>query len=239
MGVFRWSGSIYCKGGENIEKMYYIGIDVHLKKCMATIKGNNRSIIKQMPFENTTEGISDFIRMVNRKYQPALAVCESTGNYWILSYDMLTAAGIEIKLANPKNTKIIAQAKLKDDKVDSEVLADLLRSDMIAESFVPDNRYRDMRALVRARPDLRRTITSRSNRIHAIVCKYPRKPKISYVKSNLLDDIQMSDTDRQLVSAHQSIINAVQKELKILDSNIAQTSLDDERTRRLMTIYPA
>ena len=49
----------------------------------------------------------------------------------------------------------------------------------------------------------------------------------------------MSDTDRQLVNAHQSIINAVQKELKILDSNIAQTSLDDERTRRLMTIYPA
>ncbi len=134
--------------------MYYIGIDVHLKKCVATIKGKERSVIHRVSFANNTKEISDFTQMVSKKYWPAKAVCESTGNYWVLPYDMLAEAGIEIKMANPRNTKVIAQAKLKDDKIDSEVLADLLRSDMISESYVPSNYYRDMRALVRGRLDL-------------------------------------------------------------------------------------
>jgi transposase len=49
-------------------------------------------------------------------------VCESTGNYWIRLHDTLEDNGIDTVLANPIKTKIIAQAKLKDDKVDSNVL---------------------------------------------------------------------------------------------------------------------
>ncbi len=123
MGVFCWSGSFYCTGGEKTD---YVGVDVHLKKCVATIKGKGRSVMYQMSFANNTKGISDFTQMVSKNYWPAKAVCESTGNYWVLPYDMLVEAGVEIKLANPKNTKIISQAKIKDDKIDSEVLADLL-----------------------------------------------------------------------------------------------------------------
>jgi transposase len=58
-------------------------------------------------------------------------VCESTGNYWIRLDDTLDDNGIDTVLANPIKTKIIAQAKLKDDKVDSNVLADLLRADLL------------------------------------------------------------------------------------------------------------
>ena len=123
MGAFRWSGSIYCTGGE---KIHYIGIDVHMRKCVATIKGKDRCIIKQIRFSNNTRGISEFACTVRSNYWPAKAVCESTGNYWILPYDILSEKSIDVKLANPKNTKVIAHAKLKDDKVDSEVLSDLL-----------------------------------------------------------------------------------------------------------------
>ena len=43
MGVFRWSGPIYCKGGEKEKKkMYHIGIDVHKSKCVVAIKGAGR-----------------------------------------------------------------------------------------------------------------------------------------------------------------------------------------------------
>ncbi|MEO9309917.1 MAG: hypothetical protein ABI337_06440 [Nitrososphaera sp.] len=40
----------------------------------------------------------------------------------------------------------IAQARLKNDKLDSDVLADLLRSEMVYESFVPEKYYRDLRS---------------------------------------------------------------------------------------------
>jgi transposase len=45
--------------------------------------------------------------------------------------------------------KAIAYAKVKNDKVDARTLADLLRADMIPESYVPDEKTREVRDLVR------------------------------------------------------------------------------------------
>ena len=46
--------------------------------------------------------------------------------YWIRLHDTLEDNGIDTVLANPIKTKIIAQAKLKDDKVDSNETRGLL-----------------------------------------------------------------------------------------------------------------
>ncbi len=43
---------------------------------------------------------------------------------------------ISIKLANPFKTKAIAQAKIKTDKLDARVLAQLCRTDFVAECYV-------------------------------------------------------------------------------------------------------
>ena len=64
------------------------------------------------------------------------AAIESTGNMWITMYEALEQQkGIEISLANPLKTKAIAEAKIKSDKIDSAVLADLARSDLVSKSL--------------------------------------------------------------------------------------------------------
>lgn len=206
-----------------------------MKKCVATIKGKDRSILKQTSFNNNANGISAFAVTARNQYWPAKAVCESTGNYWILPYDILSGEGIDMKLANPKNTKVIAQVKLKDDKVGSEALSDLLRSDMISESYVPNNYYRDMRALVRGRLELVRAYGARTNRIRAILHKYPHKPKSCRAAIDTYN-VDMRDTDRQLAESHWRVVDAINKEVDILESRIARMSLDDIRARRLVTI---
>ena len=55
-----------------------------------------------------------------------LAVLESTGNMWMRIHDNLEENGIDTKLANPYKTKIIAEAKIKSDKLDARILSDLL-----------------------------------------------------------------------------------------------------------------
>ena len=43
--------------------------------------------------------------------------------------------GIDTKPANPYKTRIIAEAKIKSDKLDARILSDLLRTDLIYESL--------------------------------------------------------------------------------------------------------
>ena len=80
----------------------------------------------------------------------------------------------------PGKTKIIAYAKLKDDKIDSDRLADLMRADMVPESFVPNKHYRDLRSMVRTRLNRVRVVTTHKNMIHAILAKYDyQKPTVA------------------------------------------------------------
>ena len=65
------------------------------------------------------------------------AVCESTANMWIKTYEAFEKHGIDIKLANTLKTKAIAEeARIKTDKLDAQTLAHLLRSNLIAESYI-------------------------------------------------------------------------------------------------------
>lgn len=89
--------------------------------------------------------------------QTVQTICESTANYWIRLHDTLEENGINTIFSNPAKTKVITQAKT--DKVDSVILANLLRTDLIYESFVPNGHYRELRNLVRTRLGLIRNRT--------------------------------------------------------------------------------
>ena len=87
-------------------------------------------------------------------------------------HDTLEDNGIDTILANPYKTKIIAQAKIKSDKLDARMLSDLLRTGLVYESYVPVKEFREKRSLVRHRIALSRTKTKLANKIHAILDKY-------------------------------------------------------------------
>jgi transposase len=70
---------------------------------------------------------------------------------WIKIHDTLEENGIDTILANPYKTKTItAEAKkIKSDKLDVRILSDLLRTNLIYESYVPKQENRDKRSLER------------------------------------------------------------------------------------------
>lgn len=220
--------------------MINIGIDVHKKKCVATLKDSSRRILQQITFDNDSYGITEFIDSIKQRYGNARAVCESTANYWIRLHDTLEENGIDTILAHPAKTRIIAQAKLKNDKLDSEVLADLLRSDMICESFVPDKHYRELRNLVRTRLGLVRTRTTYKNKIHSILAKYEHMSPVYKTFSEKgikwLQEIKLTETDRMAMDAYLDGIETTQKQIDSFESHMASISKDDQRVRLLMTI---
>ena len=56
----------------------------------------------------------------------------------------------QVKLPHSLKTKAIAYAKVKTDKVDSAMLAHLLRSKLLPLSYVPEKETRLNRALTKA-----------------------------------------------------------------------------------------
>jgi transposase len=192
-----------------------IGIDVHKKKCIATLKRDSQEIVEQTSFYNNGHGIKEFIEHIKLYNESAIAVCESTGNYWIRLHDTLEDNGIDTVLANPIKTKIIAQAKLKDDKIDSNVLADLLRADLVYRSFVPDKEHRELRQIVRSRVDIVAAKTSIKNKVHAILAKYdyscPTNDIFSQKAIQWLKTVELSWIDRMAVDAYVETMFGIEK----------------------------
>jgi transposase len=82
-----------------------IGIDVHKKKCIATLKRDSQEIVEQTSFYNNSHGIREFIEHIKLYDEGAIAVCESTGNYWIRLHDTLEDNGIDTYLPIPSRQR--------------------------------------------------------------------------------------------------------------------------------------
>src|SRR5437899_3248922 len=109
------------KGGEKKEMTTFIGIDIAKKNCVVCIRDQNDAIREITSYRNTSEEASSFAKRVVEAYGECSAVVESTGNMWLKTFEAFESEGVEIKLANPSKTRIIAEAKIKTDKVDARI----------------------------------------------------------------------------------------------------------------------
>jgi transposase len=93
--------------------MIYVGIDVHNKRCTATLKQESGSIIQQSTFDNTPSGINSLITTLNTMGE-SKAVVESTGNYWIRIHDMLEDNGINTIPGQPSQDQDHRQSETQE-----------------------------------------------------------------------------------------------------------------------------
>ena len=61
---------------------------------------------------------------------------EASGN-WQYFYRIIENLTDNITLAHPLKTRIIGEAKIKTDKIDSKVLAYMLKADMLPACYIP------------------------------------------------------------------------------------------------------
>jgi transposase len=106
-------------------------------------------------------------------------VMESTGIYWVPIYHQFKEAGLDVCVANAYQVKSVP-GRMSDFK-DAEWLAYLLRAELIKASYIPDEKYEELRTLTRLRRKLVQTETSFKNRVHKILelCNIRLSSKIS------------------------------------------------------------
>jgi transposase len=218
----------------NKKKLNHLGIDVGKRICRVALKDDMGKILDEFFFGNSYQGILELIKRIqDHGTKKCNAVLESTGNMWMRIHDTLEDNGIDTILANPYKTKIIAQAKIKSDKLDARILSDLLRSGLISESYVPVKEFREKRSLVRHRIALSRTKTKLANKVHAILDKYEYRTELADIfgKSgiNWLKSLSVSPIDKIILNTTLSSIESIDNQIEIVSKEIAKYAWKDSQ----------
>jgi transposase len=87
---------------------------------------------------------------------------EATGNSDAIA-TLLTPLVARVVVSNPSKTRAIAEAKVKTDKVDARILAQLLAADFLPPVWLPDDRTRSLRRQVMRRAHVVRQRTRLKN----------------------------------------------------------------------------
>lgn len=152
--------------------MKYIGNDIGKKTCVVCIMDENGTILENTRYSNTFDDADNFAKDTIQKYGQCIAVLESTGNLWLKTYEAFERNGIQVKLANPFKTRVIAEAQIKTDTLDAQTLAHLLRSNLVAECYIAPRNVRDNKTVLRHRESLVWNRTAIINRVHSLLDKY-------------------------------------------------------------------
>lgn len=101
------------------------------------------------------------------------AVLEA-GYGWGPIYDWLGEVADEVVLAHPTKVRAIAEARIKNDRLDSEILAHLLRADLVPEAYAPSKEIRAVKRVLRQRMFFVQFQTKVKN---CIRCSAPARPR--------------------------------------------------------------
>jgi transposase len=142
----------------------YVGIDVHRKRSQVAVVTEEGKVALN---RNVVNGSEPFLRLIGDLPAGTPVAFEAAFGWGWLA-ELLEDYGFEPHLVHPLRCKAIASARLKNDKVDAAILAQLLRADLLPEAWIAPPATRQLRALLRHRARLVRLRTQLRNRIHAV-----------------------------------------------------------------------
>ena len=218
--------------------MKYIGIDIGKKSCSACIKDAAGKIVHEIKYPNTVHDAEMLIKDLPRgRYA---AVCESTGNMWLKTYETLEKHKIPVTLANPLKTKAIASAMVKTDKIDRIILADLLRADLIPACHVPDRSIRMQKEILRRRSSLVIERTRTSNRLSALLDKHDIAIETQRINAKKtlhgLSLMKFEGYDNDLVQQSIHHINYLNDQIRDVEKIARKIVTDNDDARLIMSM---
>jgi transposase len=220
----------------NSERIRYVGLDVHKRVVEACIVDQAGKVVHRERFALCRRTLETFATKI---VQPADHMAlEATTNCWAVA-DALSPHVARVVVSNPLATKAIAQAKVKTDKVDAHVLAQLLRCDFLPEVWQPDEATRRLRELTSRRSALISQRTMMRNRIHSVLAmRLVQEPSRLFKPAGLawLGTVELDDQARFLVDSDLRQLEFLQKEIDTLDAELARRGHASQHVKLLMTL---
>ncbi len=216
--------------------MMYVGLDYHKRYSVATKMGEGGEVLEQVKLLNHAPCLMEFL---NDLPQDAKIALEATGSwYWL--YELLEDRGTEVHLAHPLRTRAIAEARIKTDRIDSRILAHLLRTDLLPAAYIPPRAVRDVREILRYRASLISMRTQVKNKVHAILSKNGIRPRYTdlFGKGSLrqLQALDLRPAYALELRGYLRLAEALQQLIAEVDARVEEIATDDPRAILLTTI---
>ena len=145
---------------------------------------------------------------------------------------LLEDYGFDPHMVHPLRCKAIASARLKNDKVDAAILAQLLRADLLPEAWIAPLEVRQLRALLRHRASLVRLGTQLRNRIHAVAVDHGYDRAASYWTGpgrGWLDELGLPPVSREIITDCLAFTGALEPQISRLDGEVRARAKADPR----------
>jgi len=214
----------------------YVGLDVHKRLVVACIVDQAGKVVHRERFALNRFALETFAKCVLTAGDHV--ALEATTNCWAV-VDVLRPHVARVVVSNPMATQAIAQAKVKTDKVDAHVLAQLLRCDFLPEVWQPDEATRRLRELTARRSALVSQRTMMRNRIHSVLAmRLVAAPTRLFGIEGLewLAKAELDDQARLLVDSDLRQLQFVQREIDALDAELARRGYASDPVKLLMTL---
>lgn len=199
----------------------FAGLDMHSETTTGTIKDEKGNPIRVLKVETSREGIKKLFEKL--KHKKIKVVFEASKN-WPYYAELIEPYCNEIVMAHPLKVRAIASARIKTDAIDSNVLSDLLRADLIPQSYMPGLNIVQLRELLRYRATLSNLRGKLKTKIRNILSREGKKCELSDVTAKRarlwLDHLELNKLNRKELDYMLTLIDNLSDEIKSLDKSI-------------------
>lgn len=141
----------------------YVGLDVHQSSTVAAVHNGQGKRLMESVVETKTETIRDFVRGLSGTVRVTLE--EGTHAAWL--YEVIKPLVAEVIVCNPRANKLLAAGN-KNDRVDANKLAELLRLGSLKPVYHDGSGIRPLKELVHNYDSVVGDTTRVMNRLKAL-----------------------------------------------------------------------
>jgi len=213
-----------------------IGLDIHRVFAEAVMLDEGR-LIRLGRIGMTREHLEAFARKLTHDDH---VVVEATGNATAVSEALMPHVG-RLVIANPRQVRLIAEARIKTDVIDAAVLARLYAAHFLPEAWVPDQQTLALRRQVTRRRQLVRQRARLKTMIQSILHAHlvPPCPHADLVgpkgRAWLLAQ-RLPPDEQEAVARHLREHDRLSEDLRVVERGLARDALGNPELQRLMTI---
>jgi transposase len=215
---------------------FFAGIDLGKRRSQVKILDSKRKVVEELKIDNDPK---EFFRIF-KKYKGKIDVaCEASSNaFWV--WDTLSPIVRRFSIGHTSKIRWIAEARIRTDKIDAGILAELLRADLFPAIAIPPRRIRELRELIRGIIRLRRQGVRYRNQVHGLLGRHGVPYKRSEVEGAKLGElVQKVELARPARLAADSLLRldaATREEIRLLQIELRKELEGEEEIRRQISL---